>query len=449
MKRAAIYCRISDDRDGRGLGVERQREDCAALVEQNGWTLTAEPFIDNDVSATKSKPRPAYRAMMAMVAAHKVDVIVALRSDRLYRRMVDLVEFVNTVRASKTDVALVMGGDLRLDTADGRAVAYYQGVGAATEAEKTAERVQRSRVQLRATGLTQGGGRRAYGFTPNGRSVVEDEAAIIRQIAGELLAGSKLRPLVARLNAAGIKPARAGQWSTRTVKGIMNSPRIAGLLPSGEKSATYEPIISLRDFDKLQTIVKPGVAAPRQQLMCTGWLFCEDGHPMASGGNGTYTCHMPPGINMSVKAVALDAAVNAVVARGAAEWIHAREVEQAIVAAQREVEPSEPEADTYSQDRAQLLELEALWLARDIDAQTWLRLSKPLKAKIELADREADHRQHGVGVASVANLAAQWDNLDTDQRRVMLAKVVSRITVKRGRLGTRFSPDRVTVEWAS
>ena len=111
MTTAAVYCRISDDRAGEGLGVERQRQDCVALVEKRGWTLD-DVYTDNDISASKGKPRPAYKAMMARVAAGKVDVIVALRSDRLYRRMVDLIQFVNTVPDAKADVALVMGGDL-------------------------------------------------------------------------------------------------------------------------------------------------------------------------------------------------------------------------------------------------------------------------------------------------------------------------------------------------
>ena len=37
--RAAIYCRISDDKDGEGLGVERQEEDGRKLCLQRGWTV--------------------------------------------------------------------------------------------------------------------------------------------------------------------------------------------------------------------------------------------------------------------------------------------------------------------------------------------------------------------------------------------------------------------------
>ncbi|MER5688882.1 hypothetical protein [Streptomyces sp. NPDC002205] len=35
-RRAAIYCRISQDRGGAGLGVARQEEDCRALCARLG-----------------------------------------------------------------------------------------------------------------------------------------------------------------------------------------------------------------------------------------------------------------------------------------------------------------------------------------------------------------------------------------------------------------------------
>jgi site-specific DNA recombinase len=38
---AAIYCRISDDREGTGLGVDRQEEDCRALAQRKGWKVAA------------------------------------------------------------------------------------------------------------------------------------------------------------------------------------------------------------------------------------------------------------------------------------------------------------------------------------------------------------------------------------------------------------------------
>ncbi|MHB1491318.1 MAG: recombinase family protein, partial [Cellulomonas sp.] len=60
---AVIYARISQDREGAGLGVERQRQDCQALADKLGWTV-AETYIDDDASAYSGKPRPAYRRML-------------------------------------------------------------------------------------------------------------------------------------------------------------------------------------------------------------------------------------------------------------------------------------------------------------------------------------------------------------------------------------------------
>ena len=59
----AIYCRISDDRDGMGLGVKRQEIDRRAFVEANGWDVE-EIFIDNDHAAYSGKLRPRYLALM-------------------------------------------------------------------------------------------------------------------------------------------------------------------------------------------------------------------------------------------------------------------------------------------------------------------------------------------------------------------------------------------------
>jgi hypothetical protein len=39
-QRAGIQCRISDDREGRGLGVQRQEADCRAPAERLGWQVS-------------------------------------------------------------------------------------------------------------------------------------------------------------------------------------------------------------------------------------------------------------------------------------------------------------------------------------------------------------------------------------------------------------------------
>ena len=55
--RAAIYVRISQDRTGAGLGVERQADDCQQLCEAKSWKVV-EVYVDNDVSAFSGNADP-------------------------------------------------------------------------------------------------------------------------------------------------------------------------------------------------------------------------------------------------------------------------------------------------------------------------------------------------------------------------------------------------------
>jgi DNA invertase Pin-like site-specific DNA recombinase len=59
-----VYLRQSKDRDGTGLAIARQREDCLKLCTGRCW----EPvdYIDNDVSTYSGRKRPAYERMLAL-----------------------------------------------------------------------------------------------------------------------------------------------------------------------------------------------------------------------------------------------------------------------------------------------------------------------------------------------------------------------------------------------
>src|SRR5690625_3774762 len=92
-KQAAIYVRISRDREGAGLGVDRQENDCRDLAARLGWTIVA-TYTDNDLSAYSGKPRPGYLAMLEDVKAGRVNAILAWHTDRLHRKNAELEEFV-------------------------------------------------------------------------------------------------------------------------------------------------------------------------------------------------------------------------------------------------------------------------------------------------------------------------------------------------------------------
>ncbi|HET7278384.1 MAG TPA: recombinase family protein, partial [Dermatophilaceae bacterium] len=81
--RATVYARISSDREGAGLGVRAQEQDCRELADSLGWSIVS-THTDNDISAYSGKPRPGYRAMLEEIRSGAVDVVLAWHTDRLH-----------------------------------------------------------------------------------------------------------------------------------------------------------------------------------------------------------------------------------------------------------------------------------------------------------------------------------------------------------------------------
>ncbi|HSJ35526.1 MAG TPA: recombinase family protein, partial [Acidimicrobiia bacterium] len=81
---SALYCRISKDARGEGLGVARQEELCRDLANRKGWPV-AHVYIDNDLSAYSGAPRPEYERMVEDLEAGTIDAVVVVDQDRLTR----------------------------------------------------------------------------------------------------------------------------------------------------------------------------------------------------------------------------------------------------------------------------------------------------------------------------------------------------------------------------
>ncbi len=82
-QRAAIYVRISDDREGQGLGVTRQEQDCRALAERLEWTLHPHRpvYSDNDIGAsTKSRKARRTAATSTPIVLSRVRPMAVARS---------------------------------------------------------------------------------------------------------------------------------------------------------------------------------------------------------------------------------------------------------------------------------------------------------------------------------------------------------------------------------
>jgi site-specific DNA recombinase len=207
---AAIYCRISDDRAGQALGVQRQEQDGRALAERRGWPV-AGVYIDNDRSAYSGKPREEYERLLTDIETGAIDGVIAYQLDRLYRRPVELEHFITLADAHGVHLATV-AGDIDLSTAQGRSFARTLGNAAAYESEIKGERIRRMHEQLAEAGKLSGGGSRPLGFEDDRVTVRESEAALIRTAARRVLAGDSMRSIVNEWNENGIRTSYGRLW---------------------------------------------------------------------------------------------------------------------------------------------------------------------------------------------------------------------------------------------
>jgi len=226
--RAAIYVRISRDREGAGLGVKAQEVDCRELAERLGWEIVFR-HTDNDLSAYSGKPRPGYRALLEEIRDGKIDAVLAWHTDRLHRSPVELEEYVALCEAHDVVTHTVKAGHIDLSTPSGRLVARQLGSVARYEVEHSIERMQRAKLRSATAGKWKGG-RRPFGYEADGVTVREDEARMIREGTAEMLGGVSLSGLARRWNEAGSVTTTGTPWTMSAVRRVLARPRNAGLM---------------------------------------------------------------------------------------------------------------------------------------------------------------------------------------------------------------------------
>ncbi|MFG3492968.1 recombinase family protein [Streptomyces sp. NPDC047972] len=277
--RAVIYVRISQDRTGAHLGVDRQREDCEALAARNGWAVV-EVYVDNDISAYSGKKRPAYRQLLNDLSEGTATVVIAWHNDRLHRSPTELEEYIDISERHGVSTHTVQAGHLDLSTPSGRMTARIHGAVARHESEHKAERVARARQQKAIAG-EWGGGIRPFGWgVPTGETkaatdkktgeevripvldmnkAVPEEAAAIEQGHEMLLSGQSLKSWVRWLADKGFLTPRGNPIGHVEGRDMLLRPRNAGIaVYKGEEVGTglWEPLVPVEKHRAVVAILK-------------------------------------------------------------------------------------------------------------------------------------------------------------------------------------------------
>jgi site-specific DNA recombinase len=461
--RAGIYARISSDREGDGLGVNRQLEDCKQLAELRGWRV-AETYVDDDVSAYSGKPRAEYARMLDDLRTGTINGVLVYHLDRLHRQPKELEEFFEVCKdAGVNDLATVTG---RIDLADpdGQFQARILGAVAKKESDDKSRRIRRKHEELAVNGKVSGGGSRPYGYEVDKLTLRPAEAAVIKDCARRLLAVQPVRTIAADLNERGIPAAGGGQWSPQSLTRLLASAWISGQREhKGEIVATAEwpAIITVEETATIRALLSDPARqtnrAARRYLL-HGLLTCSHcGERLVarprSGGKRRYACAKGPGFSGCGKTYINADDVERFVKEAVLHRLDSPQLQKAVERRQRRV----PETDRWLQEAeqatAQLDELAAAYGQKLFSLREWMAAKKPIQERLTAARKQLAKAAHTSAVAAYigngAGLRAEWEALDLSKQHAIVAAVVETVIVGpapvRGR--NYFEESRLTPVW--
>lgn len=291
-KAAAIYCRISQDGEGSGLGVKRQEMDCRELAERRGWPII-ETFIDNDVSAYSGKNRPQYRAMLEAIAHGELDAVVVWHLDRLTRRPIELERFFEVCDEAALKHMACVSGDIDLSTHDGQFHARILAAVARKESDDKSRRIKRKHRELAEAGTHPGSwSMMGYHYDKDAKAlhVVPEEAEVVKEIFQLYADGRGLGEIGRRLEGRGQigKRGRTRWKTTSAITRILDNETYAGLrLYDGNyyPLTNADAIIPMGLWKQVQQLRRAQAPPAKRRegkgsSLLTGLLFCPCGEPM-------------------------------------------------------------------------------------------------------------------------------------------------------------------------
>ena len=227
--RVAAYCRVSTELEQQQSSYDIQIEYYTRHIMQNPNWIFAGVFADDGRSATNTFRRDDFNQLMDQCLKGKVDMVITKSISRFARNTVDCISWVRKLKDK--NVAVYFEKE-NLNTLDDSTEMILTILSSQAQEESRAISTNVKWGYARKFEKGESTRQRSYGFrkAPTGEMcIVEEEAAVIRNMARWFLDGDSLERIKHRLEDAGIETTTGKKiWSTGTIYNILINEKIMG-----------------------------------------------------------------------------------------------------------------------------------------------------------------------------------------------------------------------------
>ena len=227
--RVAAYCRVSTELEQQQSSYDIQIEYYTRHIMQNPNWIFAGVFADDGRSATNTFRRDDFNQLMDQCLKGKVDMVITKSISRFARNTVDCISWVRKLK--EKNVAVYFEKE-NLNTLDDSTEMILTILSSQAQEESRAISTNVKWGYARKFEKGESTRQRSYGFrkAPTGEMcIVEEEAAVIRNMARWFLDGDSLERIKHRLEDAGIETTTGKKiWSTGTIDNILINEKIMG-----------------------------------------------------------------------------------------------------------------------------------------------------------------------------------------------------------------------------
>jgi len=261
--------------------LDAQRESGISYIQrQPGWILLSDRYDDGGFTGANTD-RPAFQRLLLDIEAHRIDVVVVYKVDRLSRSLLDFVGVMGRFNAAGVEFVSVTQN---FSTADamGRLTLNMLMSFAEFEREMISERTRDKIAASRRKGQWTGGPV-PLGYTVENKKLVVDELEAIlvreifatylevRSVLGVARALKERQRVTKRHHAANGSVREVRAWTTNDVARVLKNPIYAGYMAAGGElhEGEHSAIVERAVFARTQALLaaerktKPSPTATR------------------------------------------------------------------------------------------------------------------------------------------------------------------------------------------